>query len=238
MKTIKIAHLYYDLMNLYGENGNMRVLVKRLEEQSLKIEVSFLTIGDHIDFDKYDLYYIGSGSELALELVLEDIIKYKKDISKAIENNKFFLITGNAIDLFGKYIEKSDKSTVGCLSAFDFYVKETNFRIVGEQIYKTKLIPQTVIGFQNRSSTIFTDINGIFQVEIGTGFKPNSKFEGFHNKNFYGTYLIGPLLVRNPYFTEYLIKQILESKKIKYKKNTKGIEFKAYDEFMKNYVKQ
>ena len=51
MKTFKIAHLYYDLMNLYGENGNIRYLKNRLEEQGIKVEVSFLSKDDKIDFN-------------------------------------------------------------------------------------------------------------------------------------------------------------------------------------------
>ena len=63
MKTFKIAHLYYDLMNLYGENGNLRYFLKKLEEQDIKVELHFLTVGDKIDFEKYDFYYMGMGSE-------------------------------------------------------------------------------------------------------------------------------------------------------------------------------
>ena len=76
MKTFKIAHLYYDLMNLYGENGNIRYLKNRLEEQDINVEVSFLSIEDEIDFNKYDMYYIGSGSEENQLLVLNDLLKY------------------------------------------------------------------------------------------------------------------------------------------------------------------
>ena len=62
MKTIKIAHLYYDLMNLYGENGNVRYLKKKLEDQDVEVKVYFLSVDDEIDFSKYDIYYIGTGS--------------------------------------------------------------------------------------------------------------------------------------------------------------------------------
>ena len=63
MKTFKIAHLYYDLMNLYGENGNIRYFSKKLEEQGIKTEVYFLSIDDDIDYNDYDFFYIGTGSE-------------------------------------------------------------------------------------------------------------------------------------------------------------------------------
>ena len=95
MKKIKIAHLYYDLMNLYGENGNVRYLLDRLEKQNIDVSLYFLSIGDKIDFDKYDFYYMGTGSEENKLIVLEDIIKYKKQIKTAILNGKFFLFLYN-----------------------------------------------------------------------------------------------------------------------------------------------
>ena len=217
MKKIKIAHLYYDLMNLYGENANLRILVKRLEAQNVEVKVSFLTINDKIDFTKYDLFYIGSGSERNQKLVLNDILIYQEEIIKAINNKKFFLITGNALELFGQYIEKLDDEKLICLKAFDYYTKETDFRIIGEQVYTTDLIDQQIIGFQNRSGVLNTNTNNsLFNVVEGTGYKPNAKYEGIHFNNFYGTYVIGPLLIRNPYFTEYLVKEILTNQKINY----------------------
>ena len=77
MNKIYIAHLYYDLMNLYGENGNILALEKAFNDQDLYTEVVNLTIGDKIDFNKYDIYYIGSGSEANQLLVINDILKYK-----------------------------------------------------------------------------------------------------------------------------------------------------------------
>ena len=77
MKKFKIAHLYYDLMNLYGENGNVRYLVKQLERQGIDAEVHFLSMEEKIDFKKYDFYYIGMGSEENKMIVLDNIMKYK-----------------------------------------------------------------------------------------------------------------------------------------------------------------
>src|SRR5574344_1232492 len=103
MKLI-IGHLYYDLMNLYGENGNIKVLEYHLKKQNIEYEIKKLSINDDIKFEKLDLIYIGSGTEKNRNIVLEDILKYKKEIKECYKNNKFFLITGNAIELFGQYL--------------------------------------------------------------------------------------------------------------------------------------
>jgi len=238
MKTIKIAHLYYDIMNLYGENGNVRFLKRKLEEIDIKTEVHFLSIEDEINFSKYDFFYIGSGTDNNKEIVLHNILKYKNDIKKAIKNKKFFLITGNAIDLFGKTIQKTDNTIVDALNIFDYIATNEDFRIIEDQYYSCNLIKEKIIGFQNRSSVITPIKNNLFTVINGTGYEPNNKTEGIHYNNFYGTYLLGPLLVRNPYFTDYLVKEICKYADIKYKtSNKEDLSYKAYHEFINNFYK-
>ena len=79
---INVLHLYYDLLNLYGENANTRCLKEELTRSNIKVKVDLKSINDKIDFEKYDIVYIGSGSEENLELALEDILKRKNDLKK------------------------------------------------------------------------------------------------------------------------------------------------------------
>ena len=234
MKTIKIAHLYYDLMNLYGENGNIRFLKKKIEDQNVKAEVHFLTIDDEIDFTKYDLYYIGTGSEENLQLALNDLKKYKKEIKTAIKD-KFFLVTGNALELFSTNINLKEESIKG-LEIFPYNVKEEEFRIVGEQCFTSDYFEGKIIGFQNRSCSIDNIENNLFKVDIGCGFNPNSQNEGIKENNFYGTYLLGPILVRNPNICDSVVKELFTQNNIPYKKsNKKDNAHKAYEELIKNF---
>ncbi len=235
MKTIRIAHLYYDLMNLYGENGNVRAIVKQLESQNVKVVVSFLTIDNTIDFSNYDFYYIGEGTIDNTLLVLNDLKKYKASIKKCVKEGKFFLVTGDSVSLFGESLIIDDEYYEG-INVLPYTAKGIDFRIVGEQFYTSKLINEDIIGFQNRE-TIIDDYDGIFNVSTGTGFKPNVMSEGINVNNFYGTYLLGPLLVRNPYFTEYLVKELLKFNKIDYKEVDEDISYTAYREFIKNFKK-
>ncbi|MBE6161631.1 MAG: hypothetical protein E7158_05400 [Firmicutes bacterium] len=231
MKKIKIAHLYYDLMNLYGENGNIRALEKYLRAQKLTVEINNLTIGDKIDFDKYDIFYIGSGNDEAFELTLKDIKNYKANIEKNI-NDKMFIITGNALNLFGKiYIKK--KEIIPCLDILDFESKEIRKRIVGEQFLRFKKNNCEIIGFENRSSKLVNvKEKYLFHVIQGSG-----TYEGIIHKDFYGTYLLGPILVRNPYFTEYITKRICKKFDIKYIPVNNELEKKAYDKYKTNFLK-
>ena len=93
---INVLHLYYDLLNLYGENANTRCIKHNLELNNIKVNVDLKSINDKIDFTKYDLVYISMGSEDNLIIALKDILKYKNDLKKYIESNKFLLLTGNA----------------------------------------------------------------------------------------------------------------------------------------------
>lgn len=237
MKTISIAHLYYDLMNLNGESGNIMALKSHLEHQGLKVNISFLTVDDQIDFDKYDIYYMGSGSKENKLIVLKDIIKYQKEIEISIKNNKYFIITGNALDLFGKYIEDENDHKRKCLEIFKYHTKEIDPEesIVGEQVFKSNLINEPIIGFQNRQNTMINeDENNLFTVINGTGYQKDSNEEGYLFNNFYGTYLLGPLLIRNPYFTDYLVGKILKENKLPYKENHNSFDYIAYNEFINN----
>ena len=137
---INVLHLYYDLLNLYGENANTRCIVHNLELNKIKVKVDLKSIDDQIDFKKYDIIYIGSGSEDNLLIALQDLLKRKKELNEFIESNSYLLLTGNSMDMLGKYIIRDDNK-IKALNIFDYYTKfinESTFknassdRIVGE----------------------------------------------------------------------------------------------------------
>lgn len=223
MKTIKIAHLYYDLMNYYGEQGNVLALKTAIEYAGFKVNIKTLSVDDEIDFEKYDIFYMGMGTKRNQEIVRKDILKYKDKIENVIDK-KMFIMTGNSYELFGKKID--DKK---CLGIFNFSSKTTD-RIVGEQVLKCDIIKETIIGFQNRFSSNNIKDDYLFEVIKGTGNDLESKVEGIHKNNFFGTYLLGPILIRNPYFKDALLKYIGIDKV-----NTKLVDYKAYHEYLKNF---
>lgn len=235
MEKIKIAHLYYDLMNLYGEIGNIMALEKGFNDQDMFTEVTNLTIGDKIDFNKYDIYYMGCGSEENQLLVINDILKYKDKINNAINSGKHFIFTGNSYEILGKYIEKINGEKINTLEIFDFYSKEVDKRIIGEEIVECDLYKETVIGFQNRQCVLNNKINHLFSVIEGFSDNYKSHYEGIHFKNLYATYNLGPLLIRNPLFKDHIIKEVLEKKDILYQ-SISTIDEKAYNEYIKNFI--
>ena len=236
---IKIAHLYYDLMNLYGDNGNIKALKNQLDKQGVKSKIDFLTIGDTIDFAKYDFFYIGPGTRYNQKLVLKDLIKYKNEIQEAVEHNKFFLITGNAFDMFGKYILEDNKK-IKTLNIFNFYSINESFRITDEVVAKTNECDDLILGFQNQDSTMHNLENPLFEIIHGIGSYPDARSEGMRQKNFYGTYLIGPILARNPQLLKKITKDLISCCKpdFKFKTFRFGLAQKAHDEYINNYYKE
>lgn len=200
---MKIAYLYYDFLNLYGESGNIKIISNILKYNKIKHEILYLSLDDELEFDKYDLVYIGSGTEDNLLIALKHLSKYKNDIKKYIEDNKFMLVTGNSVDMFGKKIEDNK-----ALNIFEYEVTKGKRKM--EEVYHNN-----ILGFINNNSY-------------------NSEYSDtdiIRYNNFYGTYILGPILVRNPE----LVKQFLNdltNKKLKYDLK---LETKAYNEFIKNF---
>ena len=236
---INVLHLYYDLLNLYGENANTRCIKRNLELNNIKVNVDLKSIKDTIKFDDYDIIYIGSGSEENLLLALKDLQKRKNELNDYIEKNKFLILTGNAMDLLGKYIKINDEK-IEALKIFDYYTEFMNEnlfknasvnRIVGEVKGTTKLINEPIIGFQNRCDLNYNIKTPLFKLEQKYSNDNKSTNEGFTFKNVYATHIIGPLLIRNPYFTDYILNKLCESKKLKYESKDE-LAIKAYKKYL------
>ena len=204
---IKILHLYYDIMNLYGEYGNIKVLEKHLIDQGVNTFVDKKSIGDEIDFSSYDFIYIGAGTENNQLYVLEDLKKRKESLKEYIENGRYALFTGNSYELLGKKVNDTE-----ALNLFDFESKITDERITSDVICTCDLIDSKIIGFINNMSTISNNDKPLFNVLKGG----NTKEEGIKYKNTFGTHLIGPILFRNPKLLKYFVNNLCLSKDEKF----------------------
>ncbi len=209
---MKILHLYYDLMNLYGEYGNVVVLNKHLLDQGINSIIDRKSIGDDIDFKQYDFIYIGSGSERNEMLALADLKKRYKSFKEAIDNGSIIFLTGNAMELLGKKVNNEDGlNIVNITSEF------TNNRYTGDVILKNDSIGE-VVGFINKCSIIKHDESiKLFDYVFKDSNLPSDKSEGYHIKNIYGTHVIGPILVKNPNLMKAIVLKLLEKENVKYK---------------------
>lgn len=232
---ITIGHLFYDLLNLYGESGNILALKKAMELQGIEVEIRYLSLDNAWNLEDIDFLYIGTGTKNNQKIALETLKKYKEKIKKHIENNKFFLATGNSIELFGKYIiDKETKDEM--LSMFNYFTLKTDNRRVSECIFKYEKIKSKILGFQNNEGKTIDSITPMFKVEKGFGTEKDEDTEGFMYKNFYATYLIGPILARNPELLELLCKDLILNKDNNYE--IKDFDFEIEKEAHKRYMKR
>ena len=213
---MKIAYLYYDFLNLYGESGNIKIIADVLKYNKIKHQIIYLSLDDDLNFQDYDLVYIGSGTEENQKVALNHLMKYQKDIVKYIEDGKFILATGNSVDMFGQKII-ANKEYKG-LNLLDFVVKQGK-RKMKEVYLPSKITKKNILGFINNNSYIEDVDYSLFENE------------GIQYHNFYGTYILGPILVSNPEFLKYFLNNFT-NKKLKYDLK---IENKAYREFVKNF---
>lgn len=211
--TVKILHLYSDFMNLYGEYGNVRLLTKALEDKGSTVEVFQKTITDsEIDFAEYDFIYCGAGTESKRTFALNHLKKFKDSLKSAFENSKVMLFTGNSWEMLGNSIETADGKVLEGLNLFDFTVTEQNKRrLTGDIKAKTDLLNTELIGFINKCS----EVEGVTSPFFTLTMKPESfsfETEGIREKNLFGTQIVGPVLVKNPDFCNYIAELITKNK--------------------------
>ncbi len=218
MKELRILYLYPDILDLYGDIGNIKVITYRLEKRGFKAVVDTYSINDDKpDFESYDLIFAGGGADNEQQILSQDLIKYKEDIKKAVDKGVFFLLICGAYQLFGKYYKGVDGEIIPGLEIFDYYTEanpDRSKRCIGNIIIETNLDGEKVkvIGFENHCGQTY-DIKSTFgQVLFGNGNKFNDSSEGYMTDNVIATYLHGPLLSKNPELTDFIIKKCLKRK--------------------------
>lgn len=207
---MKILHLYPDLMNLYGEYGNVVCLKKHLEDQGFKVKVDETKLNFKNKIEDYDFVYCGSGLEANLKVALKDLMKHSKSLSKAINNGTYMLFTGNAMELLANSID--GEKGLGLVS-LDVETKEK--RYTGDVVVENKDFGE-IVGFINKS-TIIKAKDGLFNyVFKDANLNDFSDKEGYRINNLIGTHIIGPILVKNPKLMRFYVEGIAKQNKKKF----------------------
>lgn len=227
MKIIEV--LYNEFGNMYGEIYNPMFLEKSCKD----IKIIYTKLNEEPYFVKHDvdMIYISNLRDNKIYDILNTLMKYKDKLKEMIENDVVFLLTGNSLELFGKYIKENDSETTA-LGIFDYYV-EKNFNIKYASWVRGKYKDIEIIGHRNQFSKCFNIKNKFIDVLDGTGSDIDSKIEGINYKNFYATYLLGPFLIMNPLFAKYIL-GLLGIKEMKYEK----CAMEAYNKRMNYFHKK
>ncbi len=154
---LKICHLYPDVLNLYGDRGNILCLRQRLQWRGIDYSVDEKNIGDPVDFSAYDFFFVGGGQDFEQALLLEDCRKKKSDWKAAIEDGIPFLCVCGGYQLLGHSYETADGRHCEYLGAVDFYTVGSHDRMIGNLAFR--LLPASggsvVIGFENHGGRTF-----------------------------------------------------------------------------------
>ena len=214
---LKICHMYPDVLNLYGDRGNVLCMTRRLKWRGIDASVTKLPIGDIRSLAGFDLVFIGGGQDFEQQVLLSDLHRGKdKEIKAAIEDGVTFLTICGGYQMLGSYYETYDGKRCDFIGALDLYTKGSVKRMIGN--YKFQCSPSAggsvVVGFENHSGKTWlgSGLEPLGKVLSGYGNNGEDGSEGAHYKNVFGTYSHGPLLPKNPELCDLILKTALERK--------------------------
>lgn len=204
---MKIEVLFPEVCNLYGDLANIRYL-----KQSFKnIEIIETKLTDEPYFLKHTptLIYMGTMTEHNQELVIKALEPYKKRIQELIDKNVYFLITGNALEIFGKEIICDDGRKIKCLNIYETTAKRDMLHRFNS-LYVGTYEDINIVGFKSQFTHSYTTkkYTPLFKTIKSCGLNKETMDEGIKINNFMATYVIGPLLLLNPYFTKNLASKL------------------------------
>lgn len=208
--SIRICHLYPDLLNLYGDRGNIIALEYRAKLRGIGVEIVPITIGDKIDLNLCDIVFFGGGQDAEQNIIRNDFVLEKGEIvRRAVENGNVFLCICGGYQMMGNYYEDGDGRRIDGLGAINIHTIGKKQRMIGNTVYQCDLFPEDplLFGFENHSgrTILGEDVLPLAHVVVGGGNNGEDKTEGAIYKNVFCTYSHGSFLPKNPQMTDYLL---------------------------------
>ncbi len=211
---LNICHLYPDILNLYGDRGNIITMKRRLESRGIKVNIDECSIGQPLNADKYDIFFIGGGQDFEQEVLLRDLSSGKaQDIRTAVEEEKTFLAICGGYQMLGEYYKTWDGVQLDFIGAIGVHTIGAKERMIGNYMFKTT--PESgdtvVVGFENHSGKTYLSeqVAPLGMMLSGNGNNGEDKTEGARYKNVFGTYSHGSLLPKNPVLCDFILQTAL-----------------------------
>lgn len=219
MTQFTIAHMYPDLMNLYGDRGNLACLKKRLEWHGHQCSIKNIGLGDKIDFADTDMLFMGGGSDREQGLVYRDLLGRADNLMEQIRTGLPFLCICGAYQLLGLSYVAWDGSKMNGLGFFKFHTVGKKERLIGNILLDSDVpgFSTSVVGFENHGGRTYledSELRPFGKVIKGYGNNGEDKTEGIAFNNLIGTYLHGPLLPKNPDIADWFIQAMATRKNI------------------------
>lgn len=210
---LTIAHLYPDVMSLYGEYANIAVLRRTLEAMGVTVTVRRLTFEDQPDLTGADFIYMGAGTERRQKAVLNAASQYGPALKTAVEDGAVLLFTGNAMETLGASITDAAGKVWPGYALADFTTVETDRRDPGDVVAVSGLWDAPAVGFMNKCSTTHGIATPMFrELPLGFGNEAEHGPEGYVSGSVYATHLTGPVLVKNPQMLDFFVRRLFARK--------------------------
>lgn len=138
---IRICHMYPDLLNLYGDRGNVLSLIRRAELRGISVKLVPVSIGDEFDPADYDIVFLGGGQDAEQNMIRKDFVEVKgPKVKEAIENGVVFLCICGGYQMLGKYYQEHDGTKIECLGAIDVYTVGEDVRYIQDTVYEADFL--------------------------------------------------------------------------------------------------
>ena len=199
---ITIGHLYPDLLNLYGDRGNIQCLMKRCLWRGIEAETIAFELGDKIDFSKLDIVLLGGGSDREQMLVCEKLKEIQKDFKAYVEDNGVVIAICGGYQLLGNYY-KTDQGMIEGLKLVDMSTEQGKGRLIGNIVMQSDLFDMPIVGFENHGGrTTIGNNKPLGKVLSGYGNDGQSGEEGVVYKNVIGTFWEAVLTVSRCWYAK------------------------------------
>jgi len=206
-----VGWLYPDLMNIYGDRGNILTLLRRAEWHGFEASVVELGRGAATQMDEVDVFFFGGGQDREQALIYDDLREFKQaSLQQAVESGAQVLAVCGGYQLLGHYYQTADGERYDGIGLIDVRTEAGKKRFIGDVVVLSAidgLTPSTLVGFENHSGRTFLGPNAkpLGKVLKGHGNNGSDHQEGCVQGGVIGTYMHGSLLPKNPHLADHLI---------------------------------
>ena len=213
---VVIAHMLPDLLNLYGDGGNVRILEQRLRWRGIPVEVRRIQHGEAVDFSQVDLVFMGGGPDREQKLASEQLLAMRDELAVYVEGDGPLLAICGGYQILGRQWLWGDELVPG-LGLIDMETRRPGTsadRLIDNMVLESPLATHPVVGYENHAGRTYLGegVEGFGRVvsSCGHGNNDDDRVEGARYKNVVGTYSHGPLLSKNPEVADWLLARALE----------------------------
>ncbi|RLK64100.1 adenosylcobyric acid synthase [Atopobacter sp. AH10] len=210
---IRIGHLYGNLLNTYGDNGNLLMLQYLLKKRGLNYQTEVNSLEETLSKDQYDFILFGGGQDFEQSVVAKNLPSKALALKEYIESDGVLLAICGGFQLLGDYYITAAGQKIQGASLLNHYTeRQDNHRFIGDITIHNDEFNEDYVGYENHNGMTFIKepVKSLGKVISGNGNNGQDGTEGARYKNVFCSYFHGPLLVRNPHLADHLIDLVLK----------------------------